>query len=131
MDTIIQTADTLALSAQPAAGGIDVWMIVAIVELLFIIILLLTRVKHDSAKTEAKKRVLNEGDIDLQNIVTSAFNAEPVYKELILMCHPDRFAPDEAKMAIADDLSKRITKSKHDLKTLAALRQEAVEKLNI
>ena len=131
MDTVNQMVDTLAMSAQQDAGGINVWMIVAVIELLLIIILLLAHGKKDSAKTEAKKRVLEEGDIDMKNIVTSAFNAEAVYKELIIKCHPDRFAPDETKMEIADNLSKRITKSRHDLKTLDALRQEAKEKLNI
>lgn len=131
MDTINQMADTLAMSTQQESGGINVWMIVAFVELLIIILLLLVRGKQDSAELEAKKRVLKEGNIDMHNIVTSAFNAEPIYKELIIKCHPDRFAPDEAKMAIADELSKRITKSKHDLKMLAVIRQEAEEKLNI
>lgn len=131
MDTINQMVDTLAVSSQSGHSGINVWMIVAFVELGIIILLLLVRGKQDNAKMEAKKRVLQEGDIDMQNIVTSAFNAEPIYKELIAKCHPDRYAPDEAKMAIADELSSRITKSKHDLKALAALRQEAEEKLNI
>jgi hypothetical protein len=46
-------------------------------------------------------------------------------------CHPDRFAPDETKMAIANELSSQITKNKHDIKRLEALREEARNKLNI
>ena len=72
-----------------------------------------------------------EGNVDFQNTVNSMFNAEPLYKELIVKCHPDRFAPDEAKMAIANELSMQITKNKQNIKCLEALRQEAINKLNI
>lgn len=131
MDTVNHIIDTLSVSHHQDISSVNIWLIVAIVELLIIVILLLARGKQNNAKVLAKKRVLAEGQIDMQNIVTSAFNAEPIYKELIIKCHPDRFAPNEEKMAIADELSKQIRKNKHDLKELISLRQEAIEKLNI
>ena len=61
----------------------------------------------------------------------SAFNAEPLYKELTRICHPDRFAPDEEKMRIADELFQRITKNRNNIKELQNLRDEMNQKLKI
>lgn len=133
MDTVQQiVADTTAIVAeQGATSDINVWMIVALAELVIIIGLLLSRNKSNDKRTELKRKILAEGDIDIGNTMNSMFNAEPLYKELIRKCHPDRFAPDEEKVAIASELSMLITKNKHDIKILEALRQEAVDKLNI
>lgn len=133
MDTVQQMiADTTAvLTEQATQNGINVWMIVALAELVIIIGLLISRKKSDDKRAELKRKILAEGDIDIENTMNSMFNAEPLYKELIRKCHPDRFAPDEAKMAAASELSMRITKNKHDRKALEALRQEAINKLNI
>lgn len=133
MDTVQQiVADTTAIVAeQGATSDINVWMIVALAELVIIIGLLLSRNKSNDKRTELKRKILSEGDIDIGNTMNSMFNAEPLYKELIRKCHPDRFAPDEEKVAIASELSMLITKNKHDIKILEALRQEAVDKLNI
>lgn len=133
MDTIQQiVADTTAAATEQATqNGINVWLIVALAELVIIIGLLLSRKKSDDKRAELKRKILAEGDIDIGNTMNSMFNAEPLYKELIRKCHPDRFAPDEEKMAIASELSMRITKDKHDRKILEVLRQEAINKLNI
>lgn len=133
MDTLQQKlADTSAIVAeQTTQSGINVWMIIAIIELVIIIVLLLSYAKRNNNRTELKRKVMAEGDIDLGNTMNSMFNAEPLYKELIKKCHPDRFAPDEEKMEIANELSTRITKNKHDKKCLEALCQEAISKLNI
>lgn len=133
MDTVQQIiTDTTAIVAeQGASNGINVWMIVALAELVIIIGLLLSRNKNNDKRAELKRKILAEGDLDIGNTMNSMFNAEPLYKELIRKCHPDRFAPDEEKMAIASEMSMRITKNKHDRKSLEALRQEAANKLNI
>lgn len=133
MDTLQQTlADTSAIVAEQATqNGTNVWMIIAIIELFVILVLLMSHTKRNNNRTELKRKVMAEGDIDLGNTMNSMFNAEPLYKELIKKCHPDRFAPDEEKMAIANELSTRITKNKQDRKCLGALRLEAISKLNI
>ena len=133
MDTLQQTiADTTAIAAEQAAqNGINVWLIIALAELVVILALLLGRKQGDNRKSELKRKVMSEGNIDLGNIMNSMYNAEPLYKELIVKCHPDRFAPDEAKMAIATELSMQITKNKQNRKGLEALCQEAKNKLNI
>lgn len=74
---------------------------------------------------------MEEGKIDYNNIIASSFGAEALYKELIKKCHPDRFAPDKERVAIANDISTRIGKNQHDLKKLNELKEEAVNKLNI
>jgi len=133
MDTLQQTvSDTTAMVAEQAIqSGINLWMIIALAEFVIIVALLIVRNSSDDKKSELKRKVMAEGNVDFQNTVNSMFNAEPLYKELIVKCHPDRFAPDEAKMAIANELSMQITKNKQNIKCLEALRQEAINKLNI
>ena len=134
MDTIQTTIDSLAATAQSATQGTNWWMIVAVAELLVIVILLFMRHpqgKEDTARANLKKQVLAEGEVDFGNILRSARQAEPLRNELLRKCHPDRFAPDQARMSTANDITMRINKSKHDIKALEALRDEAREKLNI
>ena len=104
------------------------WMIISIVEL---VVILLSFYRFNNKRNRVKQRIKNEGDIDFANIVDSAFGAERMYKKLIRQCHPDRFAPDENKMAIANDITERLGKSKNDLKELEILKAEAISKLNI
>ena len=78
-----------------------------------------------------KKKILEEGEVDFDNIVNSAFNSNKLYRDLIIKCHPDRFAPDESKMQIANELSARLTQCQRDINALNAIKKEAIEKLNI
>ncbi len=126
MDTL---RDTMQVLHNAGTTGHDVWFWIAIVE--FVIIILLLFSKKDSKKSEIRKKVLNEGDIDFGNTIKSSFHAEPLYKELMRKCHPDLFAPDETKMHIANEITMRISKNKNDLKELEKLREEAINKLNI
>lgn len=129
-DTLQAIVDSLEHSAQ-STTSINVWMIVAIVELVIIVVLLTLRKPKDNRLSDIKKQVLAEGEIDFANLVNSSFNAEGLYKELLVKCHPDRFAPNSEMMAIANELSSKITKNKHDIKQLKALKEEARNKLNI
>ena len=133
MDTLQQKiVDTSAIVAvQTTQDEISVWLIIALVEFVVIVALLIGRYHGDNRMSELKRKVMAEGNVDLDNTMNSMFNAEPLYKELIVKCHPDRFAPDGAKMAIANELSMQITKNKRNIKRLEALRQEAKSKLNI
>ena len=129
-DSLLTMVDSLEHTTQ-STNEINIWMIVAIVELVIIVALLLSRKPTDSKMSDIKKKVLAEGDIDFSNLVNSSFNAEGIYKELLINCHPDKFAPDANKMAIANELSARVTKNKHDIKRLEELKEEARIKLNI
>ncbi len=130
-DTIQTIIDSATTTTQTTTDGINTWMIIAIVELAVIIGLLVSRSKRNDKRAEIKRKVMEEGDVDFANIMNSSFNAERLYKELIRKCHPDRFAPDAERMAIANELSTLITKNKHNIKRLEALRNEAQNKLNI
>ena len=129
-DTLQAMVDSLEQTAQ-STTSINVWMIVAIVELVIIVMLLMLRKPKDNRLSDIKKQVLAEGEIDFANLVNSSFNAEGLYKELLVKCHPDRFAANSEMMAIANELSAKITKNKHDIKQLKALKEEARNKLNI
>lgn len=132
-DTIAQqTADTCATIAANS-NSFNWWIIIAIVEFVIIIALLIFRSKEKQVdkKDEIKSKVMGEGEIDFGNVINSAFASDELYKKLIRSCHPDRFPGDEDKIAIANDLSSRITKSQRDQKALKALKEEAEQKLNI
>ena len=132
-DTIQVVADSLAIGSNSvcssAEGSINWWIIISAIELLIILFLLVKG--RESEKSRIKNEVMREGEIDFGNIVNSSFNAEKLYKELIVKCHPDRFAPDKERVALANDLSARIGKNKNDIKQLEKLKEEAIEKLNI
>ena len=133
MNTLQQTViDTVSTLDQiQVSNVINIWKIVSLIELLIIVILLISCNKNVVESRRMKRKILAEGNIDFDEIVNNSFNSEKLYKDLLIKCHPDRFAPNEEKVAIANELSKRITESKHDVKGLVALRLEAINKLNI
>ena len=111
---------------------VDVWMIIAIVELLIILILLLSRrvPKATMAHQQIKEQVLKE-QIDFGNIVKSGFGAVELYDKLKIVVHPDRFPNDEAKQKIATELMQLTVKNKHNLKFLEEVRVRARNELNL
>lgn len=127
------TIDSLALapsvqaSSHPVASG-NLWLWVAIVELVIIFLLLAVLRYRSSTAYRQKQEVLAETP-DFGNILSSAFHAKSLYDRLIRQCHPDRFAPDEAKMAVANELSARIAKHKHNIKELQLIEQEILTRL--
>ena len=130
MITLLQQ-DSLAVTLPKLAAessAVNVWMWVAIAETAIILILLLALLQKQSSFHKRKAEILAEQP-DFGNIFNSAFNAEPLYKELSRKCHPDRFAPDAKKMAIADELFQRVTKNRNNIKELQALKEEIAQKL--
>lgn len=109
---------------------IDIWLWVAILELVIIVVLLFVLLYKKSALHSRKSKILAE-DPDFANVFDSAFNAAPLYKELSRKCHPDRFAPDPEKMRIADNLFRRITENKNNIKELHKLKEEISQKLEM
>ncbi|MCR5013777.1 MAG: hypothetical protein K6A28_03270 [Bacteroidales bacterium] len=124
-------ADSI-LQLTSGAHSFNWWMLIAILEFALILFLLLfKRAKTDDQKKNIKRKVMAEGDINNDNLINSMFNAEALYKALIRACHPDRFAPDEEKVAIANDITERLGNHRHDMSKLNELKKEAIEKLNI
>lgn len=131
MNDTIQIAADSVMQASQQETYIDWWMVVAIAEFVLIICVLFAHRNKASKKRDIKRLVRKEGDINFANVIASSFGAEALYKELIRKCHPDRFAPDANKVAIANDITERLGKYKHDLNKLKELKQEAIHKLNI
>lgn len=131
MNDTIQIAADSVMQALQQETYIDWWMVVAIAEFVIIICVLFAHRNKASKKRDIKRLVKKEGDINFANVIASSFGAEALYKELIRKCHPDRFAPDANKVAIANDITERLGKYKHDLNKLKELKQEAIHKLNI
>ena len=129
-DTLQMAADSLAQASQQGSS-LNWWMIIAIIELIVIIILLFTKGNADDKRQTIKRQIREEGDINFGNVIASSFGAKALYDELIRKCHPDRFAPDEEKVAIANDITERLGKYKHDLQKLNELKEEAINKLKI
>ena len=129
-DTLQMASDSLAQASQQG-NSLNWWMIIAIIELVIIVVLLLSKGKTDDKKRSIKRQVREEGDINFGNVIASSFGAKALYDELIRKCHPDRFAPDEEKVAVANDITGRLGKYKNDLEKLKELKEEAIEKLGI
>ena len=139
-DSIIQVADSLGQSmiANPIGAESNIWktisiilMILCFVELIIILDKRHKSVIQPSSKDKLRQQVREDGDIDFENIMNSAFQSDQLYHELIRRCHPDLFATDSFKQHIANDLSQRITQNKVNYKVLQDLKKEAEEKLNI
>jgi len=70
-------------------------------------------------------------EVDFDNIIISSFNSTALYNELKVKCHPDRFATDEEKTIIAENIFQEISKNKTNMKKLLELKEEAKMKLNV
>ncbi|MCQ2304588.1 MAG: hypothetical protein MJZ97_06325 [Bacteroidales bacterium] len=127
-DTITEVA-----KAINQTNGLNVWFVLSIIEFLVIIALLIFRKsdKRTDEKSKIKNDVKNEGDINFDNTLMSAFHSKKLYDELKTKCHPDRFVGDDEKMAIANTIFQEITKNKRNFQKLEELKIEAEEKLNV
>jgi hypothetical protein len=103
---------------------------IAIFELLVIIYLIFSRKKSESARLQFRREA-KEGDIDFGNIINSSFHVKPLYEDLKVKCHPDRFPNDVEKNQIALELFQEISKNKTNYKKLIELKELAKQKLNI
>jgi len=135
-DTLIN--DTLNISAGQIPDSIgfttpNYWLWIAVIELLIIIYLLFfTRKKtHALSEKERFKKDAKDGDVDFGNIINSSFHVKPLYDELKIKCHPDRFPNDENKNKIALDIFQEISKNKTNYKKLIELKEKAKNELNI
>lgn len=78
-DTIQMVADSF-MQASQRGTSLNCWMIIAIIELVIIIFLLLTRRNKDNERQRIKEQVMREGEIDWGNTIRSSFGAETLYK---------------------------------------------------
>lgn len=136
LDTLVNEANQVLSQTSEGLSHWELnhWFVIAMVELLLIIVLLFLRVRSkgcvDSKKAEFKKKALDE-NVDFDNIMNSAFHAKEVYDELKGKCHPDKFATDPEKNAIALDIFQQITENKNNISKLKELKQRAIDELGI
>ena len=62
--------DSIEQAAQ-STTGVNLWMIIAIVELVIIIVLITLIKSNNNSRSEIKKKVMDEKDIDFSNMVKS------------------------------------------------------------
>lgn len=131
-ETIQAGSELLPQVESKADYGINLWFWFAIIEMVIIIFLLFAkrRNKTVNAKQQFKKEA-KEGEIDFGNIINSSFHVKPLYDELKIKCHPDRFPADTEKNVIALEIFQEISKNKTDYKKLMELKDLAEIKLNI
>lgn len=128
--TVYVTDQVITKANIEKVSSHNYWMWIAGFELLVIGYLILFWKKSDNARVQFKKEA-EEGDIDFSNVIKSSFHVKPLYDELKIKCHPDRFPNDIEKNTIALDLFQEIAKNKTNYKKLLELKELAKEKLNI
>lgn len=135
LDTLFQNTSDLAL---PTTHDIHIWKyttgILCVVCLLEFLIILIRNKKEQVINMTTDKRhkkAENDEQIDFANIMNSAFLSADLYDKLKVKCHPDRFALDNTKRIIAEDIFQRMGKNRANYKILLQLKQEAEEKLDI
>ena len=100
-------------AAQPVASHTWIYIILAVV----VVLAKIYRIKH-SQNELTRKKVLNEGNINFNATIQSAFHSSEIYDQLKVKCHPDRFVDDPEKMKMADALFQQISKNKDNDKRL-------------
>lgn len=131
-DTIQSGSDIISNTESAADNSINIWVWVAIIELLIIIYLLFFKKKERTLSAKEKfKKESKDGEIDFGNIINSSFHVKPLYDELKIKCHPDKFPVDSEKNKIALELFQEIAKNRTNYKKLIELKETAKVKLNI
>ncbi|MDR2652908.1 MAG: hypothetical protein LBC68_11470 [Prevotellaceae bacterium] len=115
------------------ANTVNIWMLVAFAELIFIIFLLvkMTNRKCNLSDKEKFKRMILEGEPKFGDIIKSFFHAKPLYDELKKKCHPDLFPCDAEKNKIANEIFQEISKNERNYKKLLELKEQAKQQLDI
>ena len=78
-------------------------------------------------KSKFKKRAM-QGEVDMKNVLNSAFLAQKLYDELRVKYHPDRYL-DEEQNREATEISLLLGKYKYDYEQLLKIKERAEESL--
>ncbi len=71
-----------------------------------------------------KNKVSAKADNNMMdNLLNSMFNSRPLYDELKVKCHPDKFI-DEVKKAEAETLFRKLQVCKHDIQKMMELKNQ-------
>ena len=94
---------------------------------ILIVPLIITIIKKKKVKRELRNRVLADGNSDYKGTANDiaqgiSGRTKKLYRELITQVHPDRFVDD--RKIIADELTQRITRAKHNYSQLVEIEKE-------
>ena len=106
------------------------WFYISLLELVFVVIILIGRLRMMRRKNAQKREILSSNNIDYDNIIKSSFNSQSLYDSLKKKCHPDRFL-DKEKNIIATGIFAKIVENKYNYQELLSIKKEAESKLNI
>ena len=107
-----------------------IYCVVALVAVIAIVSGVVAYFRSDRYKMKKKLKGKN-ASVDFDNVMRSAFMAKDLYDQLIVKCHPDKFATDPEKMAIATEIFALLVKNKHNYDELCKLKERAVNELNV
>lgn len=116
------------------------WQIFTLISIIlnvyFLIIVnsLKKKLKKNIISHQFEETIIKEGKdakVSMDNVLNSIYKSKSLYDSLIRKVHPNRFAPDEALMKIADEIAAEITQNKNNYDKLLELQAIATEKLGI
>lgn len=114
----------------------NIWFWIAIVQIL-IIFFLIVKIRKKSYLdpsladiSENKLKKSKKAHVDMDGLMLSINGSKDLYKELSRLCHPDRFINSE-KQELAQDIFQEISRNRRDFQKLVALKERAVNELNI
>jgi|JI10StandDraft_1071094.scaffolds.fasta_scaffold56195_6 hypothetical protein len=135
LQILTDTTKIMANTKTETSSTRSYWMWIAAAEFLVIGYLAFKLINKKKIKfDQAGGDILNEAknsNVDMDNLMNSINKSRQLYKQLSAKCHPDRFATDEQKQKIADDLFQEITRNQRNYSKLLELQEEAQQKLNI
>ena len=106
------------------------WFYISLLELVFVVIILIGRLRMMRRKNAQKREILSSNNIDYDNIIKSSFNSQSLYDSLKKKCHPDRFL-DKEKNIIATGIFAKIVENKYNYQELLSIKEEAESRLNL
>lgn len=127
-----QVLDVVNKVPSSSSFANDVWFWIALAEFLLILAFIYKMLKKENyLKSEFKKKVMTEGNIDFSNTMMSAFHSKELYDKLKVKCHPDRFTQDPKLNSIATTLFQQIVENKNNYNKLLELKEQSETLLNL
>lgn len=137
--TLLQIAekDSLMIGnliAKSITNSNNIWLYVALFELLIIFLLIVYIVyqKSRAKDTKFENEILDakDNDINMNDLMLSINKSRELYRELSRNCHPDKHISSEFQNEIGE-LFQEITRSKRNYQELLRLKDIAVNKYKI
>lgn len=135
IDSITIVQDSLNTPSTQVVGVIDELSIFSkiwpyLFGLLILLVLFLLFIAFSNAKKSRLKQKVIQNDVDMDNLLNSAFLAQKLYDELRVKYHPDRYLNEEQNRE-ATEISQLLGKYKYDYKKLLEIKDRAENCLGI